>query len=92
MQKKIEEKLNNNFSNVYDRFVDNRLTIHFGEDKTENILLDSKKRLGKKSNLDIRYGILHFLCYVLDKNLSREPMALQVMMKINATLRFLYRK
>ena len=42
--------------------------------------------------VDIIYGTLHFLGCVLDKNLSREPMALQFMMKINARLRFLCRK
>ena len=31
--KEIERNLNKNFSNVCDWFVDNKLSIHFGEDK-----------------------------------------------------------
>ena len=33
--KEIERNLNKNFSNVCDRFIDNTLSIHFGEDKTK---------------------------------------------------------
>ena len=32
--KKIEKVLNNDFENIGDWFVDNKLSIHFGEDKT----------------------------------------------------------
>ena len=31
---KIEKVLNNDFENIGDWFVDNKLSIHFGEDKT----------------------------------------------------------
>ena len=34
----IEKQLNENFSNICDWFVDNKLSIHFGEDKTKSIL------------------------------------------------------
>ena len=51
-------------------------------------------------NLDIRYGTVHIKQYhtvtypgcVLDKNLSGEPMALQVIKKVNIRPRLLYRK
>ena len=87
--KVIDTKLNKNFSNVCDWFVDNKLNIHFGEDKTKCILFDTKKRLRKDSNLQIRHGTVHIKQYhtvtylgcVLDENLSREPMALQVIKK-----------
>ena len=54
----------------------------------------------KVINLNIRYGTVHikqhhtvsYLVWVLDENLSGEPMALQVIKKINTRLRFLYRK
>ena len=36
--KEIERNLNKNFSNVCDWFVDNKLSIHFGEEKTKCIL------------------------------------------------------
>ena len=98
--KAIETKLNNNFSSVCNWFVDNKLSIHFGEDKTKCILFGTKKRLKKDNNLNIRYGTVHIKQYhtvsylgcVLDENLSGEPMALQIIKKIKTRLRFLYRK
>ena len=38
---------------IRDWFVDNKLNIHFGEDKTKCMLFDTKKRLKKDSTLDI---------------------------------------
>ena len=38
----IENQLNVDFSNICDWFVDNKLSIFFGEDKTKSVLLDSK--------------------------------------------------
>ena len=35
---KIENQLNEDFSNICDWFVDNKLSIHFGEDKTKSII------------------------------------------------------
>ena len=75
-------------------------SIHFGEDKTKCILFGTTKRLKQDNNLDIRYSTVHIKQYhtvtylgcVLDENLSGEPMALQVIKKINTRLRFLYRK
>ena len=40
---KIEHILNKNFSKICDLFVDNKLSIHFGEDKTKCILFGTKK-------------------------------------------------
>ena len=39
---KIENQLNEDFSNMCDWFVDNKLSMHFGEDETKSILLASK--------------------------------------------------
>ena len=39
---KIENQLNEDFCNICDWFVDNKLSIHFGEDKTKSILFASK--------------------------------------------------
>ena len=39
----IEDKLNNDFNTLCDWFVDNKLSIHFGEDKTKSILFSPKK-------------------------------------------------
>ena len=57
--KAIETKLNSNFSSVCNLFVDNKLGIHFGEDKTKCLLFGTKKRLKKEKNLNIRYGTVH---------------------------------
>ena len=57
--KAIDTKLNKNVSNVCDWFVDSKVSIHFGEDKTRCILFGTKKRLKQDDNLDIRYGIVH---------------------------------
>ena len=42
--KDIENQLNEDFSNICDRFVDNKLSIHFDEDKTKSILFISKRQ------------------------------------------------
>ena len=43
--KSIEKELNENFNSLCDWFVENKLSIHVGEDKTNSILLGMKKRL-----------------------------------------------
>ena len=70
--KAIETKLNNNFSSVCNWFVDNKLSIHFGEDKTKCILFGTKKRLKKDNNLNIRYGTVHTKqCFTVSENCKR---------------------
>ena len=98
--KEIERNLNKNFSNVCDWFVDNKLSIHFGEDKTKCILFGTKHRLNEVSSLDIKYGEIHIKQYhtvtylgcLFDETLSGESMVLKVTNKINKRLRLLYRK
>ena len=87
----IEQNLNKNFSDICDWFVDNKLSIHFREDKTKCILFVTKQKLNKAGSLDIRYGtmqIKHFhtatyLGCAFDENLSGETMALKVINRIN---------
>ena len=38
----IQKHLNEDFSNLGDWFVDNKLSIHFGEDKIKSLLFASK--------------------------------------------------
>ena len=45
----IEIQLNKNFSSICDWFVDNKLSIHFGEDKT-NLILFSNNTIKKSNN------------------------------------------
>ena len=96
----IEKVLNNEFSNLCDWFVDNRLSIHFGEDKTKSILFASKGRVKKADSLNIIYNNIEikqnskvkYLGCILDETLSGESMALHVINKVNNKLKFLYRK
>ena len=81
-------------------FVDNKLNIHFAEDKAKSILFSTKSSKRKIGILDIQYGDVRikqysnvtYLGYKLDESLSGEAMALKVIHKINGRLKLLYRK
>ena len=96
----IEQQLNGNFSNICDWFVDNKLSIHFGEDKTKSILFAPSNKCKKIRKLKISYSSLKIKQYsevtylgcILEESLSGESMALNVVPKINTRLKFLYRK
>ena len=96
----IEQQLNRNFSNFCDWFVDNTLSIHFGEDKKEPILFAPLNECKKLRKLNISYGSLSIKQYlevtylgcIFDESLSGESVALNVVSKINTRLKFLYRK
>ena len=96
----IEKRLSEDFENLCDWFLDNKLSIHFGEDKTKSILFASKRRAKNIRQLDIKYNDINikqhsevtYLGCVLDLSMSGEPMALKVINKINGKLKFLYRK
>ena len=98
--KEIEKQLNKDFSNLCEWFLDNKLSIHFGEDKTKSILFASKMKVKKLDKLDITYkGIkikqhskVEYLGCVLDETLNGESMALHILNKVNTKLKFLYRK
>ena len=48
----IEKVLNNDFENICGWFVDNKLNIHFGEDKNKSILFASQRKIKNiKKNL-----------------------------------------
>ena len=96
----IEIKLNEDFNTLCDWFVDNKLSIHFGEDKTKSIIFGSQPKLANLRDLDIRRGDIKIKQYnqatylgcILDNKLSGESMAIQALGKINGRLKFLYRK
>ena len=93
----IEHQLNRNFSNICDWFVDNKLSIRFGEDK-KSILFATLNKCKKLRKLNISYGSLKIKQYsevtylgcILDQSLSGESMALNVVSKIKTSLKFLY--
>ena len=96
----IEEQLNTDFSSLCDWFVDNKLSVHFGEEKTKSILFGTKRQLKNQRDLDLRYGDLKikqhskvtYLGCILDNDLSGESMATKVLRLVNNRLKFLYRK
>ena len=96
----IEKQLNEEFTNICEWFVDNRLSIHFGEDKTKSILFASKRKIKRVPKLKIKYKNIQtkqhskvtYLVCILDETMSGEPMALKVINKINSRLKFLHRK
>ena len=98
--KTIEENLNSNFNSLCDWFVENKLSIHFGDDKTKSIVFGSKRRLKRLENLDIRRGGIKisqqnkvtYLGCIIDNDISGESMACRVLKKISGRLGFLYRK
>jgi len=54
--KEIEKVLTNEFKDLCEWFVDNKLSIHFGEDKTKSILFAPKGKSKKLDSLDTTYG------------------------------------
>ena len=40
----IETNLNNDFSNLCESFLDDKLSVHFGEDRTKSILFGKKRK------------------------------------------------
>ena len=59
----IEQQLNRNFSNICDWFVDNKLSIHFGEDKTKSILFAPLNKCKKLHKLNISHDLLQIKQY-----------------------------
>ena len=96
----IENRLNTDFNSLCDWFVDNKLSIHFGEDKTKSILFGTNRKIKNLRELDIRRGDIKikqhpqvvYLGCTLDRTLSGDAMASKALGKINGRLKFLYRK
>ena len=98
--KDVEKQLNEGFANICDWFVDNKLSIHFGEDKTKSFLFASKCKIKKLQKLEIIYNNIRikqhsrvtYLGCILEETMSGESMANKVISKVNARLKFLHRK
>ena len=54
--KTIDEQLNRDFNSLCEWFIDNKLSIHFGEEKTKSILVKTKGHLENQTDLNIKYG------------------------------------
>lgn len=76
--RKIENELNKNFNCLCDWFVENKLSIHFGEDKTKSILFGTKRKLKGDHKIEINRGDVKikqhtevkYLGCIFDSNLS----------------------
>ena len=54
--KTIEEQLNRDFNFLCEWLIDNKLSIHFGEEKIKCILFGTKGHLKNQTDLYIKYG------------------------------------
>ena len=96
----IEKQLIRDFSSLCDWFVDNKLSIHFGQDKTKSILFGTKHKLRNAKSLNIvhnsieirQHAKVKYLGYILDGSLTGESMVLNVIDKLNSRLKFLHRQ
>ena len=52
----LEGNLNRNFNSLCDWFAENKLSIHFAEDKTDSIIFGSKRKLKNLCLINIRRG------------------------------------
>ena len=95
-----EKQVNTDFESICDWFADNKLSIHFGDDKTKSILFAPKFKIKRFRKLNIKYRniqikqhskVKYFGC-MLDETMSGETMALSLINKINNKPNFLYRK
>ena len=97
---KIEEQLNSDFTSLCEWFIDNKLSVHFGEEKTKSILFGTKRQLKDQRDLNLKYGDIEikqhsrvtYLGCILDNILSEEHMAAKVLNTVHNRLKFLYRK
>ena len=89
--------MNKEFSSLCEWFIDNKLSIYFGEDKRKLVLFTRSKTPAKlnisfQDHLIKQYNCVKYLGYFIDYNLSGETMARKVPNKINSKLKFLYRQ
>ena len=98
--KMIEEQLNTDLGSLCDWFIDNKLSVHFGEEKTRSILFGNKRQLKNQRDLVLGYGNIEIKQYskvtylgcILDNDLSGESMVTKVLSLVNSRLKFLYWK
>ena len=94
--KDIEKQLNQDLANILDRFIGNKLSFHFEDDKTKSILFTSKCKVKMVPKLDVIYSNIpikqHFrviyLNWILDETFLGESMVHKVIRKDNTRLKF----
>ena len=96
----IDKQLIRDFLSLCDWHVDNKLSIHFGQDKTKSTLFGTKHKLRNAKSLNIVYNgteiqqhaEVKYLGCILDESHSGESMVLNIIDKINSQLTFLRRQ
>ena len=88
--------INDGGQHYCDWFVDNKLSTHFVEDKTNCILFSTDTNLPElkityNNNRIKQYGMIEYIGCCLDTNLSGKSMTMKFLRKINTKLQFLYR-
>ena len=81
--KDIEKQLNEDFTNIWDWFIDNKLSIHVGEDKTKSIPFASKRKIKKLNRIEMIYKNIRikqhsrvtYLTCILEETMSGESIA-----------------
>ena len=94
----VETLLQRELEVVSDWLIDNKLSLHLG--KTESIVFGSKPRVRSQSNLKTECkgsvtepkDIVKYLEAILEQILTGENMVYSISQKVNARLKFLYRK
>ena len=82
--------MNNDFSNLCEWFLDNKLSIHFEEDNTKSILFGTKRKLRKAGELNITYQDIDieqnsqvtYLACILYETMSGEPWLTKLLKKL----------
>ena len=95
----IEKHLITDFSSLCDWFIDNKLSIHFRQNKTKSILFGTKHKLRNANSKSIVYNgteIKHhakvkYLGCILDKSLSDERYNLFLIMPVQLGFQIFYR-
>ena len=95
----IEKHLITDFSSLCDWFIDNKLNIHFRQNKTKSILFGTKHKLRNANSKSIVYNgteIKHhakvkYLGCILDKSLSDERYNLFLIMPAQLGFQIFYR-
>ena len=77
---KTENALNKEFSSLWKWFINNKLSIHFGEDKAKAILFtrdktEAKLNIGFQDHSIKQYNCVEHLGCLRDNNLCEESMA-----------------
>ena len=93
----IEKQLLRNFLSLCDWSVDNKLSMHFGQDKTKSVLFGTRNKLRNAKTLNIvssftkikQYAKVKHLGSIFDQ-VSVHSMALNAIGKVNSGLKFLH--